>query len=288
MVIRASVKNACVDIGAGAAGKAFEKIVHQFRLQIAHQPRLDPRVDHCGGAAREVHGGQAQSFVHRHQEVAGAHDAALIAQRLVEGLAQGDAHVFHGVVLVHVEIAGGFRSQIESAMVSEELQHVIEETDAGGDFITAASIDERDSTRCRFLWFCDADSLSSLRHLFRNADFGKNLCECGHHPLIVFFRSQRDANTSRAAGIFGAVAHQDAASSHGGNKCGMRFTQKQKDKVGAARPVPDMPRAELGFEGSAPLLDVVDVGGYVVLIGQGIRQTGQSGDVQIVGRAIAA
>ena len=50
-----------------------------------------------------------------------------------EQLAQHDADVFDGVVLVHVEIAFGVQLQVEAAMLGEQLQHVVEEADAGGD-----------------------------------------------------------------------------------------------------------------------------------------------------------
>ena len=45
------------------------------------------------------------------REVSGAQNAALVAERAVEGLAQRDAHVFDGVVLVHVEVAIAFESR---------------------------------------------------------------------------------------------------------------------------------------------------------------------------------
>src|SRR5436305_127565 len=94
-----------MDVGARAASKAVKKVVDKFRLQITHEPRFYPCVYHRGGASAEVDCGQAQSLIHWHQEISGAHDAALIAQRLVKRLTQRDAHVFHGVVLVHVKIA---------------------------------------------------------------------------------------------------------------------------------------------------------------------------------------
>jgi hypothetical protein len=41
------------------------------------------------------------------------------------------------VVLVHVEVAFGLQGEIEGSVFREELQHVIEEADAGGDFVAA-------------------------------------------------------------------------------------------------------------------------------------------------------
>ena len=49
------------------------------------------------------------------------------------GFAERDAGVFDGVVLIDVEIAFGFDVQIESAVARDEIEHVVEEADAGGD-----------------------------------------------------------------------------------------------------------------------------------------------------------
>jgi uncharacterized 2Fe-2S/4Fe-4S cluster protein (DUF4445 family) len=44
-------------------------------------------------------------------------------------------------MLVHVQVAFGVELQIEAAMLGEQLQHVIEEADAGGDLVAAAAFD---------------------------------------------------------------------------------------------------------------------------------------------------
>ena len=45
------------------------------------------------------------------------------------------------MVLVHVEIAVGLEREVEAAVFGEQLQHVIEEADAGGDVVAAAAFD---------------------------------------------------------------------------------------------------------------------------------------------------
>ena len=55
----------------------------------------------------------------------------LAAQRFVERLSQHDADIFDGVMLIDIEVALGFELQIEAAVMGEEFQHVIEETDSG-------------------------------------------------------------------------------------------------------------------------------------------------------------
>ncbi len=48
----------------------------------------------------------------------------------VDGFAEGDANVFDGMVLVHIEIAARADLQIEAPMARNLLEHVIEEANA--------------------------------------------------------------------------------------------------------------------------------------------------------------
>ena len=105
VVVRPAVHGLDVDVGAGAAGEAFEEVLDKFGLQIADQARANFGFDVMGRAAAEVDSGEAEGLVHGHEEIAGAQDAALIAERLVEGLAERDADVFDRVMLIDVEVA---------------------------------------------------------------------------------------------------------------------------------------------------------------------------------------
>ncbi len=82
-------------------------------------------------AAAEIDRRHRQRFVHRHHEVASPIDALAIAKRLADRFAQRDADVLDGVVLIDVEIAGGVDRQIEGAVPRHEIEHVVEEADAG-------------------------------------------------------------------------------------------------------------------------------------------------------------
>ncbi len=55
--------------------------------------------------------------------------------------AERDADIFNGVVLVDVQIAFCGDVEIESAVPRDEIQHVIEEADAGGNLGFAAAIE---------------------------------------------------------------------------------------------------------------------------------------------------
>ena len=81
--------------------------------------------------AGEVDGDLGQALVHRDDGPAVAVDAALVAEGLLEGLAEDDADVFDGVVGVDLQIALGLDLQIDQAVAAEQVEHVVEEPDAG-------------------------------------------------------------------------------------------------------------------------------------------------------------
>src|SRR5271155_3517070 len=119
-----------MDIGASASGKALKEIFNKLRLQIADQARLHFCVDHRCDAAAQVDGRDAERFIHRHQKISGSHDALLIAEGAVEGLAERNAYVLDCVVLVHVQITVACEIEIESPVARKQFQHVIEKANA--------------------------------------------------------------------------------------------------------------------------------------------------------------
>ena len=120
-----------MDVGARADGEALEEVVHQLGLQVADQPHLHLQVDDGVRPSAEIDRGDRQRLVHRHDEVAGAVDAAAIAERRRHRLAERDAEVLDGVVLIDVEVAAGVDLEVEGAVPREQLEHVIEKADAG-------------------------------------------------------------------------------------------------------------------------------------------------------------
>ena len=133
VMARAAVQHLDVDVGARADREALEEVVHQLGLQIADRAaRFTFEIDDGVRPAAEIDGRDGQRLVHRHHEVAGAVDAALRSPSACEHrLAERDAEVLDGVVLIDVEIAGRLQRQVEAAVPREQLQHVIEEADAG-------------------------------------------------------------------------------------------------------------------------------------------------------------
>jgi hypothetical protein len=149
-MIGAAVEDLCVKIRARVMHKPVEEIFHQFGLQIAHQPNLYTVFVDERRASAEIHRDYGERFIHRLHEVARAVYAFAITQSLREELAHHNADVLHGVVLIDIKIALRFDCEIEAAMFGEQLQHVVEEPDSGGDTVLAPSFDAQVACYPRF------------------------------------------------------------------------------------------------------------------------------------------
>jgi hypothetical protein len=63
--------------------------------------------------------------------VAIAIDPGAVAERRIEGLAEGDADVLHRVMGAGLEVAGRAHDQPHAGVAAEQVQHVVEEADPG-------------------------------------------------------------------------------------------------------------------------------------------------------------
>src|SRR5271165_4339509 len=151
VMVRAPVNYLRMDVGFRAAGEAVEEVSYKFRLEIAHQTRSDLGIDYGCAASAEIDGDHSQSFVHRHHEISRAQDATLTAQRLGEGLAERNADVLDGVVLVHVEIAVRLQLQVERAVARNQLQHMVEKTDSAADLGATVAFDGQRNANVGFI-----------------------------------------------------------------------------------------------------------------------------------------
>jgi hypothetical protein len=138
---RATVHDAEMDVGASSLRESLEKIFSEFGLEVANTLGADFAGDDAVWAAAEIDCGGGERFIHWHQKISGAEDAAFVADGFGDGFAERDAGVFHGVMLVDVEITRDFDREIERAVAGDEVKHVIEEADAGGDFGGAAAVE---------------------------------------------------------------------------------------------------------------------------------------------------
>src|SRR5258708_30150262 len=118
-MVGTAIQHTSMDIGARSAGKAVEEVMNQFSLQIANQTLPYLGVHHGSCAPAKIHRCQSQSLIHRHDEIPCAQNPPLRSQRFVKRLAENDAHVFHGVVLVYIKIALGTQFEVEASVTGE-------------------------------------------------------------------------------------------------------------------------------------------------------------------------
>src|SRR3982074_285224 len=130
---RSSVEYARVNVGAGSSREGFEEIVYKLRLQIANAQSADLGINNRRGASSEIHRGQTERFVHGHDKVTGAQNAAAVTQGTIENLAQCDTHILDREMLIHIQVALSRQFQIEAAVSSKGFHHVVDATDACRD-----------------------------------------------------------------------------------------------------------------------------------------------------------
>ncbi len=123
---------------------------HQLGRHIAHALTLELTFEHEVRPAAEIQCGAGQRLVHRQGEAVAA-NAALVAQRLAQRLAQCEPGVFDGVVLVNVQVTLGLDVQREATMLADLFKHVVEERQAGGDACIAGTIQVQLNADLRFL-----------------------------------------------------------------------------------------------------------------------------------------
>src|SRR5258706_717222 len=70
-----------------------------------------------------------------------AADAGLVADGLVESLAERNADVLDGVMRVDVQIALGHHVEVEHAVARDLVEHVLEKRDPGSEFCRAGPIE---------------------------------------------------------------------------------------------------------------------------------------------------
>ena len=80
--------------------------------------------------------------------------AGLVAERLGEGLAEQDADVLDRVVRVDVQVTVGLQGEVEPAVASDLVEHVVEERRPGAGRDRAGGPSGRAGRRCSSPWSC--------------------------------------------------------------------------------------------------------------------------------------
>ena len=107
-----------------------EEMRHEFGRQLSDLIATELTFENEVGSTRQIDGDLRERLVHRQQEAI-AMDAALVAERRFQRLAQRQRAVLDGVMLVDVQIAGARQLQRKAAVLRDLFEHVIEEAQAG-------------------------------------------------------------------------------------------------------------------------------------------------------------
>ena len=128
---------------AGIEGEGAEELLEQLGVHVADLVAGEGDRPGEEGAAGDVDRRLGQGLVHRQQGLAVAADAALVAERLAQRLAEHDADILGGVVEVDMQVALGLHRQVQQGVAAERRQHVVEEADAGGDLDLARAVERQ-------------------------------------------------------------------------------------------------------------------------------------------------
>ena len=82
-----------------------------------------------------------QCLIQRGYELSESIDPASISQGLGQGLAQSDAHILVGVMVVDMRVTNGMDVEINQSVAADLVKHVIQKRHTGAHLATAAAIE---------------------------------------------------------------------------------------------------------------------------------------------------
>ena len=122
-------------------GKGLKPLPDELGVERADLVAGEGRLEYEERPARNVDGDAGERLVHGQVHIGVAGDAAHVAERLLHRLAERDADVFGGVVVIDVEVAGGLHRDVDPGMARQQVEHVIEKADPGRDRGLAAAVE---------------------------------------------------------------------------------------------------------------------------------------------------
>src|SRR5712692_8555801 len=102
-----------MDVGARGLRERAEEILKQLGLKIADPASGEFPLTHAMRPPAEINCRRRERFVHGHQEISGAQDAALRTKRPTRGFAERQTHVLDRVMLIDVEVAPRNHLEVE-------------------------------------------------------------------------------------------------------------------------------------------------------------------------------
>ena len=117
----------------GIDRKGVEPFANQFGIEGAYLVAREFHVEHQHRPPRNVDHDARQRLVHRHVDTGVAGDAGHGAERLLDRLSERDADIFGGVMMVDVKVANRLHGDVNARMPGKQIEHMVEEADAGRD-----------------------------------------------------------------------------------------------------------------------------------------------------------
>ena len=153
MVGVAAVFDLGVDVCVDVEGECAEKFLYESEGEVPDAGDVFWDAVLEIGTAAKVYGDAGERLVHWKEEKPVSHDPGFIAECFLECLAEHDADVFDGVVVIDFDVAITFHFEIEETVLGKKREHVIEEGDSGVDGALASAVygeAERDVGLCGF------------------------------------------------------------------------------------------------------------------------------------------
>ena len=126
---------------AGIHREGLEPLADQLGVEGADLVAPELRLEHQERPAGHVDRDARQRLVHRQVHVGIAGDALHVAERLLHRLAERDADILGGVVVVDMQVALGLDRDVDARMARQQVEHVVEKADAGRDRRRAGAVE---------------------------------------------------------------------------------------------------------------------------------------------------
>ena len=126
---------------AGVIDQSLEELAHQVHIEVADRGAHERQRENQSRSPGQIDHHARQRLVERYVGMAVAANALLVADGSGQRLAERNADVLDRMVGVDVQVAGGRNLQIDHAVPGYLVEHVVEETDPGGDPRTAPAIE---------------------------------------------------------------------------------------------------------------------------------------------------
>ena len=127
MMVVGAVQHFGMQCYSGIHREGLEPLLHKLGVEradlVAHELGLEDQKRSTGNVDRNPR----QRLVHWYVHVGISRDALHIAECLLDGLAERDADIFGGMVMIDVQVAFGLDRDVDARVPRKQVEHVVEE-----------------------------------------------------------------------------------------------------------------------------------------------------------------